>query len=324
MFYYLMIFLLILSLPNAILAIKCYECIPQLHLNSSDGINITKFDCKEKETIGDMCFGSLFINFHDTNGSGIFTSLPDQVLTFSNGPKMTIVSTIIWFSKSLATQSIQSMNIDSEVLIEDINTLYSTSKFDIVEMTIDAFLSSSGKTLNIPEVRTKLMNDLVTSVPFVANLTCANNKGESVSCPNGFCQSSESSSAIVDRKCVRQGKFVNPLGIIIGSTSIEESVPEETIVYSCNKPMCNNAEISQKVRNSLFEYRLISTNTSTTPPVTPVTNATTTSTTPLTPVTDRTSTSTREPTTNHSHPLMEHFQWTFLLFLSNLFIIISM
>ena len=143
----------------------------------------------------------------------------------------------------------------------------------------------------------------------MADLTCSNNKGETVPCPNGFCQLSTSGSTILDRKCVPQGNGVNPSGVLVGLTNFGESVSEETVVYACNKPMCNGIETGGKVRSLLYEYKLVNTNEL-------VASTTTTTTT--------TTATTAKPSKNKAHLMMDNFPSTILFILSSLLTIVSM
>ena len=92
---------------------------------------------------------------------------------------------------------------------------------------------------------------------FIASLTCANNQGQAVSCPNGFCQLTRKGLSVVDRTCVPQGRGSNPSGIMISSNTMEGPETEALFVYACNKPMCNGAETDLKIRQALVQSGLL-------------------------------------------------------------------
>jgi hypothetical protein len=113
----------------------------------------------------------------------------------------------------------------------------------------------------------------------VANLTCSDNQGQTVPCSNGFCQLIRNGISNVDRKCIPQGEGVNPSGILIGSNSPEVPDDEQTLIYACNKPMCNGAETDAQIRQLLVQYELLPSSyisaSNTTETTTLVTNPTT-------------------------------------------------
>ena len=111
------------------------------------------------------------------------------------------------------------------------------------------------------ELRTKLIEQLYTPPLANANLACSDNEGKRVACPNGFCQLTGSATS-VDRKCVPQGPGDNQLGIQIIHISMEESSNVTTIIYACNKDMCNGADADKKTGELLNEYGLPSVNRS--------------------------------------------------------------
>lgn len=115
------------------------------------------------------------------------------------------------------------------------------------------------KTFKHQELRTKLLEHLYTDTLFNPHLTCSNNQGKTIDCPNGFCQLTGNITTTIDRQCVSQGKGTNPAGIQIGLNNIEGLDNVTTIIYACNKVMCNGADTDKNVRELLNDYGIFGT-----------------------------------------------------------------
>jgi len=104
------------------------------------------------------------------------------------------------------------------------------------------------------ELRAKLRERLYSVQLNVHNLTCSNNQGQTVLCPNGFCRLIRRGISNVDRICVSQGTGSNPSGIIIQLDSMDGFNNETMFTYACNKPMCNGVETDAQVQQLLQQY----------------------------------------------------------------------
>lgn len=197
------------------------------------------------------------------------------------------------------------MKKTSTMFLALVSTIFLNKNFKILNTCVAFLLSVNA--WEIDKLQTKLVDHLYYPLQAVSNLTCSNNQGETVSCGNGFCQLSATGTRIIDQKCVPQNGGANPYGILVGSTNIDGSVTEETVIYSCNKAMCNGFETAQKVHNLLHDYKLTATNQFVTSPPPP----TTTSTTP-------------KPSKNKAHPMMDTAAWTIFFILSSFLTIVSM
>jgi hypothetical protein len=162
------------------------------------------------------------------------------------------------------------------------------------------------KNLKYEELRTKLRERLYADILNVFNLTCSDNEGQIVNCPNGFCQLARKGISIVDRRCIPQGNGTNPSGIIISSNSIEGPNAEATFIYACNKAMCNGAETDTQVRQLLIVYGLLPSSDDISQVITTITPTGTT-----TPPPGNSAMTTL-------HQTIMNFQWMFILIITNL------
>ena len=115
------------------------------------------------------------------------------------------------------------------------------------------------------------------------NLVCSDNQDKPVACPYGFCQLISSDSTSFTRSCVHNSSIGNHYGVIVESKTISKTDIESTVIYTCNKPMCNNSTMAKEVRQLLDERGLL------------IHSATTTSTTTTTTVTKRSTGNTSKP-----------------------------
>jgi len=125
------------------------------------------------------------------------------------------------------------------------------------------------------------------------NLVCADNQDKPVSCPYGFCQLIIRDSAIFSRSCIRNGSIPNPYGVILKSRTISETDIESSVMYTCNKPMCNNSTMAKEVRELLEERELLK-----------YSITTTTTTTTITTTTSKLTIATKSSTGNTAKPLI--------------------
>ncbi len=147
------------------------------------------------------------------------------------------------------------------------------------------------RTFKHEELRTKLKEHLYSDNLIDPKLVCADNQGKTIDCANGFRQLTGNLTSTIDRRCISQSKGTNPSGIQIDSTSMEGFGNGTTIIYACNKAMCNGADTYDKVRQLLNDYGIFGTQNS---PPSPSNSAMTT-------------------------VYQTHFQWVLLLLMTSLF-----
>jgi hypothetical protein len=254
-------------LPTATLAIDCLKCDQTLKLNFSEVLNTTVPGCHETVQSDRLCFSRLSIEFKNKTASVTFNQLSEQTLIFSNGHKMTTNSITVWFNKDITTQSYESICSDTSTCVEDVNKTYNISKFDEYKYRSSLKINSKTKmffsiffvfflvkNFEHVELRTKLRERLYSVQSHVHNLTCSNNQGQTVFCPNGFCRLIRRGISNVDRICVSQGTGSNPSGIIIQLYSMDGFNNETMFTYACNKPMCNGVETDAQVQQLLQQY----------------------------------------------------------------------
>lgn len=256
MFWYLVSSVLIFYLPTTTLAIECLKCNQALKFNSSEMLNTTAPACTKTHKQNHLCTAMLSIEFENKNASVIFDHLSEQELIFSNRYNWTKNSITIWFDKDITTQSFQSVCSNSAICVDDVNKTYNKSKFDKYKYRLKCTLLSFFVVKNFKhvELRTKLKERLYSGHSNVYNLTCSNNQGQTIECPNGFCRLIRRDISNVDRICVSQGPSNNPSGILIQSNSMEGLNTEIMFIYACNKPMCNGVETDAYVQQLLKQY----------------------------------------------------------------------
>ena len=92
-----------------------------------------------------------------------------------------------------------------------------------------------------------------------SDLTCADSKGASVSCPNGFCRSIIDGTGIAaDSSCVKKGAGSQPYGLTATRTTMSDFLEDQaSIIFACNKPMCNSKDKVKLVRQLLATAQII-------------------------------------------------------------------
>ena len=106
------------------------------------------------------------------------------------------------------------------------------------------------------ELRKKLQQRLHSPQSNVVNLTCSNDRGQTIFCLNGSCRLIRRGLSHLGRSCVSQNDNTNPLGVFIESDTTAGSTVETMFTYACNKPMCNSIETSAYVQDLLEQYEL--------------------------------------------------------------------
>ena len=115
-------------------------------------------------------------------------------------------------------------------------------------------------------IRTALVNELYSPAAVASDLICANPTGASVSCPEGFCRSIIDGAGIaVYSSCVKKGAGSHSYGITVSLTQMSDFVGDQTsIIFACNKPMCNSKDKAELVRQLLASTQIIPKPTDTT------------------------------------------------------------
>jgi len=126
-----------------------------------------------------------------------------------------------------------------------------------------------------PELWANLVTGLYDAVANPQNLVCADNQDKAVPCPYGFCQLISRDSSSFSRRCVLNGSIPNPYGVILESKTITETDIESSVMYTCNKPMCNNSTMAKEVRHLLETRELLMYSITTTTTTTSTTSTTT-------------------------------------------------
>ncbi|CAF1423899.1 unnamed protein product, partial [Adineta ricciae] len=102
-----------------------------------------------------------------------------------------------------------------------------------------------------------------------SELQCVSPSGTTVSCLNGFCRAIFDGNGLISySSCVKNGLVPAPYGLTLTQATMTDlNVEQVSIIYSCNKPMCNSNENIQEVLQQLIAAKLISqpTLTTTTP-----------------------------------------------------------
>jgi hypothetical protein len=107
------------------------------------------------------------------------------------------------------------------------------------------------------ELWAKLADRLYDDPDNPENLVCADNQDKTVPCPYGFCQLISIDSSSFSRRCVRNDSIPNPYGVILTSKTILKTEIESSVVYTCNKPMCNNLAMAKEVRDLVKARKLL-------------------------------------------------------------------
>ncbi len=128
------------------------------------------------------------------------------------------------------------------------------------------------------ELWANLVTRLYDAVANPQNLVCADNQEKVVPCAYGFCQLISRDSSSFSRRCVLNGSIPNPYGVILESKTITETDTESSVMYTCNKPMCNNSTMAKEVRHLLEARELLMYSITTTTTTTKTTTTTTTTT----------------------------------------------
>jgi hypothetical protein len=130
------------------------------------------------------------------------------------------------------------------------------------------------------ELWAKLVDRLYDTTIIPEKLVCADNQDKSVPCPHGFCRLISNDYSSFSRSCVSNGSIPNPYGVKLISKTISETDIESTVIYTCNKPMCNNLAMAKEIRGLLearqFLKHTTTTTTTTVKPIPTTTNIATT------------------------------------------------
>ncbi|UJR10995.1 hypothetical protein I4U23_015179 [Adineta vaga] len=114
------------------------------------------------------------------------------------------------------------------------------------------------RNLEYAELWAHLVTRLYDSRSEPNKLTCTNDQDASVSCSEGFCQLISNDLLTFSRTCVPKGTMSNPYGIILESKTIPGKDIESSIMYTCNRPMCNSLTMANEILHLLQIRELLS------------------------------------------------------------------
>ncbi|UJR20515.1 hypothetical protein I4U23_023643 [Adineta vaga] len=188
------------------------------------------------------------------NSFAIMSGSKDAGLILTNGEPQVTETTFIWFDNDRVQRLANILCFSG-----------SSCGLDLLKQLYREKFRSFG----YETIQSTLAKQLYSSTAVSSELTCADPTGASVSCTNGFCRSAFDGNGLVSySSCIKNGIVPAPYGLVVSkSTMADIDIEQSTIMYSCNKPMCNSIENTRQVLQQLIAAKLIpqSTGTTTTP-----------------------------------------------------------
>ncbi|CAF2560900.1 unnamed protein product [Rotaria sp. Silwood2] len=276
-------FIFIFGIKFCNATVSCATCQSiSFNLTTDTDLNTDGCTLEEKE----VCSLILRVDYTNSNNSfALIDGSQEEVLILTNGDPQVSEETFIWFNQ-LRVQR-----------MANILCFAGTScGLDLIKQIYrDQFRSFDYRT-----IQNKLVNLLYSSTPS-SDLTCADSTGSAIPCKDGFCRLiSAGNKAMQYSTCVKKGALPNPYGITVIKSTLTDIFGEQiSIIFTCNKPMCNSAENAEEVYQLLASANIIpgATTTTQTASTTTQTASTTTQTAPTTTQTAPTTTQTA-PTTS--------------------------
>ncbi|CAF1188152.1 unnamed protein product [Rotaria sp. Silwood1] len=193
----------------------------------------------------EVCSLSLRIDYTNSNNSfALIGGSPEAVLVLTNGEPQVNEITFIWFNE-LRVQRMASILCFS----------VASCGLDLIKQIYrEQFRPFDYKT-----IRNTLIDQLYSASTSSSSLTCADPSGSSIACSDGFCRSVFTGNGIMEYStCVKKGLVSNPYGIIVTKATVADLIEEQiSIIFTCNKPMCNSKENVKQVLQQLISAKLI-------------------------------------------------------------------
>jgi hypothetical protein len=132
----------------------------------------------------------------------------------------------------------------------------SENKINIEKFYVFVFLV---RTFDYTTIQNRLADQLYSSTAPSSNLTCIDPSGSSIPCSDGFCRSIfDGNGFITYSSCVQKGLVSPSYGLTVTKATMADLGGEQaSIIFTCNKPMCNSKENIQQVLQQLVEAQII-------------------------------------------------------------------
>ncbi|CAF1679332.1 unnamed protein product [Adineta ricciae] len=251
------------SIGSCDAGISCVSCPSSISINITTDTDIDTSSCTLKED--ELC--SLILRVEYVIGNESFALIDgsnDGGLILTNGEPQSSESMFVRFDENRAQRfaniacfSGSSCGLDllKKIYREKCMSPFSTLNSIHVILFFDLVRLFDYVTLR-DGLKRQLYNS---SIAVGSELQCVDPSGATVSCPNGFCRAIFDGNGLVSvSSCVKNGLVPAPYGLVLTQTTMTDlNVDQASIIYSCNKPMCNSNENTREVLQQLIAAKLI-------------------------------------------------------------------
>ncbi|CAF3299172.1 unnamed protein product [Rotaria socialis] len=249
---FLVVIIFIFGIKPSNATVSCTTCSNSMRINITTDKDLDTTGCKLEED--ELCSLVLRIDYTNSNSSfAIFSGSEEAALILTNGEPQLSEVTFIWFNELRVQRMANILCFAGASCGVDL----------LKKIYRDEFRLFDYKT-----IQNTLATKLYSSSTPVSSLTCADPSGSSVSCADGFCRSIfDGNSKVQYSNCVAKGLVSNPYGITIQKSTMADLGGEQiSIIFTCNKPMCNSNDNINQVLQQLAADNIIPKPTITTTP----------------------------------------------------------